>query len=277
MDSLLFIIILYNRTIPESSAYLSFKEQLDGTNVLNKYVFFFYDNSPVRYEGVIPQNCVYVHDANNGGVSKGYNVGAEYAKLNNFKWLLLLDQDTTFPKSYLEHLGRAMANNENINIFVPRIFVEQMNKYISPGLVRIHRTIPHKIKYAGVKATSDMNIINSGLCIVTDVFFQVGKYDENVYLDFSDTCFWQKVQRWIADFYVLDIDVYQDFSALEKDVNKAVKRFKHYCICAKKYPKFSIYDKFTFFILMIGKTIKMSLRYRSLVFFKIMVNKYVIG
>lgn len=274
MDSLLFIIVLYNRTILESSSYLSFKEQLEKTQILKNYLFFFYDNSPTRYDGVIPPCCVYVHAKSNGGVSKGYNVGAEYARHNGYNWLLLLDQDTTFPQKYLELLNNSITFYENISIFVPRIFVEQMNKYISPGRIKIHRTIPHTIKYVGIKKTKNMNIINSGLCIATSAFFKVGEYDENVYLDFSDTCFWQKVQKKIPYFYILDIDVFQDFSALERNVHKAANRFVHYCICAKRYPKCNIYDKLTFFVLIIGKSFKMTFRYKSISFLKIMFNKY---
>ena len=276
MDSLLIIIVLYKKTIIESASFVSIQKQLKSAGLIDNLTFYFYDNSPTKYNGEIPPNCFYVHDKDNGGVSKAYNWGAKFAKKNGIRWLLLLDQDTAFPVNYLEYLSNAIKQNSSFHIFVPRIFVEELDKYISPGRVSLHRTIPHKNEYKGVNKTSDMSVINSGLCISTNLFWQVGGYEEQVYLDFSDTCFWEKVRKYEKYFYILDINVSQDFSALERDSYKARERFKHYCVCARNYPKSNFLNKLTFLILIMGKTIKMSLRYKSIDFFKIMTNKYFI-
>ena len=60
------------------------------------------------YDGLIIN---YLHDPENSGVSRAYNVGALHAKKNQRQWILLLDQDTTLPDTFLERYGDAIEKN----------------------------------------------------------------------------------------------------------------------------------------------------------------------
>lgn len=275
MKSILFNIVLYKCSYQDCLTFKSLVSQLDSVKNFGwRCNFFFYDNSPnynKNYKIPYPN----LPSDENRGVSTAYNKGAEFAKEKGYEWIVLLDQDTEFPQNYLEKLVISIHSNPNISVFVPNVFVKGLKKYISPGYMSLYRTIPQTEHFSpGLHVTKNTGIINSGLCISVTSFYKTGGYNPDVYLDFSDTHFFEKIKRHTKLFFVLDIEINQNFSALEMDLRKVSSRYEHYCKCAKNYPKETFLIKIKFFILVFCKTIMMSLRYKSLIFFRILTSTY---
>ena len=109
---ILCVIVLYKSIYNECKTYRTFIQKNKDINV------YICDNSPCR------QNCEdytvvkYDHSSFNLGLSKSYNKACDYAKINNYNWILLLDQDTDFSnvsiKDYIAKIDLLPYNSFNI-------------------------------------------------------------------------------------------------------------------------------------------------------------------
>lgn len=234
-NKILPVLVLYNQTIEDSETY---KTLLLGTFVGEIFV---YDNSPVAQETMLLERggrFVYVHDANNSGISKAYNEAAIYAKEKGYEWLLLLDQDTFFPQGALSLYESAVSCHTSEVIFVPQIYYSA-KKAFSPVKLGFWNIIG-KFVSVGSHLWKDYSVVNSGMCISLEAFSAVGGYEDNVRLDFADYCFIEKIKKKYRSFYRIDVDAYQNFSNSESDVQKLKRRFDLYLESAMNVPSYDL-------------------------------------
>ena len=203
--------------------------------VTDEIEFFIYDNSPDKAELEslsLNHKFQYYHDAGNGGVSKAYNVAAEYALKNQIEWIVLFDQDTEVKKGYFPNLKIAIKENPEVKLFVPKVYYN--HGVMSPKRCRFFRPQAGELDY-GIHKLNDIAIINSGLVVTTQTFKQCGGYNEDVKLDFSDYQFIERLQSKIDQFYLFKGELFQDFSNDETDSQKLFSRFMIYCEGLKNY------------------------------------------
>lgn len=268
---ILYILTIYNCSLEQSATFqtliASCEEAVSNT--------FIYDNS-FQKQQMDYRVATYIHDTNNSGLGKAYNEACKFALEYGYKWLLLLDQDTTFPPNALGYYKKA-AKDRISEMIVPRHRVSS-GKYMSPT--------PYRMKTSSLKDTAPTGIvefkqcapINSGMLVSVESFQRVGGYDEKVWLDFSDVCFIEKYKKHYKSFYVMpEVTCQQTFSALEQDPVKVYKRFCIYLECARNFPKHSIASKLAMLITtlrpMVSRTIKgLTLKYAK-AYFKI----YILG
>lgn len=266
-EKILFVLVIYGCRVEDS---LSYKTLIQGSEEINLFV---YDNSPIL-QCTNLQVAEYVHDTSNGGLGKAYNAACRYAFANGYKWLLLLDQDTIFPKEALLAYRRALALNLGVDMIVPRLQVED-GRYMSPThyfmkTSKLQREVP-----VGRVRLTDVSPVNSGMLVTVDSFRRVGGYEDDVWLDFSDICFIEKYKRKYSDFYILpDVVCTQAFSGLECDKEKIYKRFCIYLECARNFPRKSFIDSVELFLTTLRPTLSRTIKERTLRYLKAYVLIY---
>lgn len=134
----------------------------------------------------------------NLGFAGGNNLGIEYALGKGADYILLLNNDTTVEKDFLNILVDSASNNKNIGITVP-----QINYYNEPHKIWSAGGTISKIRGSGFAETNtwenkverkDKSVsFVSGCCMLIkkEVIKKVGMFDEMffLYVEDTDLCF----------------------------------------------------------------------------------------
>ena len=259
--SLLIIIVVYQRTLEDCESFRSIVGLQPDDFPLEVFV---YDNSP-QNQNVIHHkniNIKYVHDPQNSGVSKAYNEGAKYAAENRKEWVLLLDQDTNLPKCILEKYRSAINGNPYIDLFVP-ILKLKGGTIFSPSLYKFKRGFFLKNIEVGKHSLNRYAPVNSGMMVRTSAFLDVGGYNEEVQLDFSDFQFIERFRKKHPDFVVIDAECGHDFSNDEGTFESQSMRFQLYCKGARNVENKSHWDWHQYNLVVFIRALRLTLRYRN--------------
>ena len=223
---ILCVIVLYKSSLMEAVSYQTCVQgYLDDEDT----GVFVYDNSPEPMSGseaLASRGIQYVHDGNNAGVSTAYNVGFEYAQAYHYEWLLLLDQDTSFPRGFLDDIRTAHQKCPSANLLIPSV-TYQGGRPFSPVERSAFGSRPVALK-EGTYNLADYLPVNSGACIRTAVYRQAGGYNLRIRLDFSDYDFFSRLCDVSPVFYLVDATASQSFSNEESDEEKLKSRFQLY-------------------------------------------------
>lgn len=263
-DSLLIIIVIYKRLLEDCESFQSVLEMPVGVANLNVFV---YDNSPdsqqiKNYEGL---TITYFHDEKNSGVSKSYNVGVEHANKGQKEWVMLLDQDTSLPKSILEKYYKAINDNSNINLFVPVLKLKN-GSIFSPSRYRFKRGFFVDSIKPGTHSLFEYAPVNSGIMVQVEAFQKVGGYNEKVKLDFADFQFVERFRKLYTEFFVLNVECEQDFSDDNGSYESQSVRFRFYCQGAKNIENKSFTDWLQYNIVIFMRAIRLTMRFGKLGF-----------
>lgn len=282
LNSLLIIIVTYKEPYYRSKSFCSLLESLDQQYFPNLN-FFIYDNSPTSYINSksnlysVHQNIkvIYNHDSSNAGLGIAYNKGAIIAEQTNKKWLLILDQDTNFPKDVLVAYFKAVTSNSDIDIFAPTLFAEDM-KLISPSKYLFKRGFLLSFIPNGITSLKNITPINSGILISLALFNSVGGYNEKIRLDFSDHAFMDRVRQKRKFFFVINCKILHNLSSYSVNtIDKEISRFKFFCEGAKAAGE-ETKSKLNYFIITMLRAIKLSYLFKDSVFLSVLYKKWVL-
>lgn len=278
LNQVLPIVILYNQKIAESFTVLTLNDELQKLN--SRMTIFVYDNSPILdKENTIASignlDIIYHHNKDNGGLSIGYNKGAKVASDLGKKWVLLLDQDTTF-ENLLESFNLSIQKYPDVNLFAPIIKLSN-GVIFSPSIVKHKRGYPPKTFFPGVYNLAQFSPVNSGMLIALKMFHQVGGYNEKIKVDFCDFQFIEKVLLKEPLFVVVDSVAIQDFSAFEPSVEKQLKRFIIYLADVKNCDKSTLNDKVGFFYTVTRHTLGLTYKLKNFKFLNLYIRKYLLN
>lgn len=261
------VIVLYNSNLEEQYTYRT----LLKCNNWDKYIV--YDNSDWNKNNRINDpRIIYIRDSRNSGLSKAYNVAAKYAKIMGYEWLLLLDQDSSFPINSYNIYKEAIKNNRHICLFAPRL-TYKLNKPFSPSWLCCGISIAKRFT-EGVYSLNSVIPVNSGMCISVREFCRCGGYDENLKLDFTDVRFIDKFKRYNKIFYLLDCDVSQSFSNEVKDSDKLIFRYKQFLFDAICYERTNIICNIRVFFLVLKHTLALIFKTKKSIFIPLYINYY---
>jgi GT2 family glycosyltransferase len=191
---------------------------------------FVYDNSPESQNIVDchrPLSITYHHDPTNAGVSAAFNAGARLARKQGKQWLLLLDQDTSFPPEAMTvYLAAIRSGGEAM--FVPQLVTG--TKLLSPCGYRAGIGFHLSGVTPGTMNLSGRSVLNSGLLMRLADFEASGGYDERVRVDFADFAFINRFRLRYSEVMVLDLVCRHGFSNLETpEMEAALHRYAGYC------------------------------------------------
>jgi GT2 family glycosyltransferase len=128
----------------------------------------------------------YKHDPHNSGIAVAYNWALDIAKSYGFQWLLLLDQDTRLPVTFLAFLSDAVKiynTNKSVESIVP--IVTDGGVAISPKRVLFGRLAPLP-EPAPQVADYEVTAINSGTLVRVPFVALLGGFNPAYRLDCLD-------------------------------------------------------------------------------------------
>lgn len=280
LDNLLIIIVTYKEHFDKCK---SFKSLLEGIEKRHypKMCIFIYDNSPFQFINSFgelntsndPINITYFHDSSNSGLGVAYNKGSKLAHELGKKWLLLLDQDTSFSNNILREYYEATINNLQVEIFAPTLF-SQKGDLISPSKYLFKRGFKLSQIPQGLTPLKRITPINSGILITTQLFTMVGGYNEQIRLDFSDHAFMDKIRNIKNHFFVINSNSTHNLSSESIDsFEKELTRFSFFCEGAKMAAKDS-HSYINYFIITFFRAFKLSTTFGDTVFLKFLLKNW---
>ncbi len=277
---MLAILVLYKTKLKQSTSFLSLLASIKNNNI--RLSLLVYDNSPDFNQDILAEqyenlNVLYQPDPLNGGVGKAYNYGAKLAGSMNLQWLLLLDQDTTFPIHSIDVYLSAIKKYPDEKLFAPIMAVNE-RKIISPFHYKFMRGFSIKNIKAGINKLNRFSIINCGMCINIDAFNRNGGYNELIKLDFSDHDFIKRYKAIVDEkFVVIDLKIRHELSSETKNsLDGDLIRFAYYLDGAGKIQSNflqSLYLKINATL----RALKLSLQHRNLIFIKHISGHYLKG
>jgi rhamnosyltransferase len=275
LEETLVILVIY-RCVPEKSTTWSSLVR-EAARVEATIHVFVYDNSP-EPQHFSPSPFIrmeYKHNPDNPGVSKAYNEGCAVARGKAKKWLLLLDQDTSFPTGWLAAYFHNTVEEPLSLIRAP--ILSSGSFIISPFLYWLTKGVPSRRVEPGVYSLHRYFAVNSGLLIDRNVFESVGGYDEAIPLDFSDFAFMNKLKKDKYRLNVIELQGQHRLSSISKmDESNAKQRFNQYCLGSKQLTAYTRQSILHFF-LGGARAIRLGIQYRSLNFVAILIQSWVTG
>ncbi len=254
LEDFLFVIVIYKNDYRLTKTYRTLLSHYSGINI------FIYDNSPKRQKVVDTTNYVeYVNNPANPGLSFAYNEAACYAKNRNFKWILLLDQDTDFSNVSIKDYINVINSDIKVSLIAP--LVKCGDKFMSP--INLNNRFPHlesKIPQGKIMSLFDYSPINSGICVSVDAFIKSGGYDNNVFLDYSDYIFIKRFRKIYDCFYLLDKIVYQTLSVMSDDKKQTMNRYRLFCSSIHNISKDNITEQLYYGLIVVKRCISIMLK-----------------
>jgi GT2 family glycosyltransferase len=185
----------------------------DNPTLLSSIEILVWDNSPEKLEDIgVPFPCRYKHSTRNRGVAGAYNEALKLAVALKCPWLLLLDQDTRLPANFLSRMLQysfELQANLDVASIGPSIWVK--SRHMFPRRVRFNRTEACDPSFVGVNS-EEYTTANSGVLMRVAALQEIGGYNENFSLEFSDVYVFHQLHRidkrmWIAGDIRLDHEI----------------------------------------------------------------------
>lgn len=219
----IFLVVVLYKTSLENSETIKSLEHVIGEKV-NLFVF---DNSPIRqYDSddfdFKSFKVRYHHDATNPGLSVAYNYALDLASNINYSWLLLLDQDTTFTKQYIQEIKRLDINkiSNAVVAIIPRVISVVGERIIAPTKMLLGGICRPIMLSSGV-VTTPISGINSGTLLRISYMNSINGFSVKYTLDMLDHWYFRKIFRDGKSVYLMESIIYQDLSVFgnfEKNV-----------------------------------------------------------
>lgn len=263
-------IVLYHTSLEQSITFQTLNEALEGAS--EPLDVLVYDNSPSKmYTGAVypSWNIHYYHDPANSGLSRAFNEASELARKLNKRWLLLLDQDTSFPRNTFQAYADSIAGKTS-GMFAPVLTAH--GKIVSPFKARagegsmLHHINPEKHSF------DQLMPVNSGLLVSITDFVASGGYNESFPLDYSDFAFMERYKKIHADFEVIDVTCQHGFSGIQKgDRQMTLDRFTHFCQATRRY-RSQVDARVNVAKIILKRALKLTFVFRSGAFLKVAVS-----
>jgi hypothetical protein len=264
------VLVLYRQSLADSVTFQSLSPSVrDLSAPLSLLV---YDNSPtpVGRPGNMPYDgwdIHYVHDPTNPGISRAYQVGARMAAERSKPWLLLLDQDTSFPQDWLTRYLTAVQRHPEEKLFAPILRCDE--RILSPCIYRFKRGFPVDRIEPGPQSLTGLSLLNSGMWIAVEDYLAVGGHEVRIALDFSDHEFIERFKQRHDQFVLVDADcIHNFFQATDQSTSGQLNRFRFYCQGAR-YASKGLMDRMLTACVIGARACLLSWRHGSLGFLRI--------
>lgn len=222
------IIVLYKTRLEDSITIQSLNESLDESITL-----MVFDNSPEKqyldnnffYKGF---NVNYYHNGANPGLSHAYNLALDEAIRIKKDWLLLLDQDTTVTKEYIDEIKNLDLNliSDTVVSVIPRVVSFKNEEMIAPTRMLPGGACRPLLMASGVVATS-ISGINSGTLLRVSFINSINGFSSKYTLDMLDHWYFREINKENKEIYLLQNSIKQDLSVFGNfEENISLTRYK---------------------------------------------------
>ena len=156
------VVVWYNPTEKEKNNIDSYLKYIDKLYII--------DNSESKNNIKNNKKIKYVFNGDNLGIAKALNIGANLAIKDNFKWLITMDQDTSFQNDDINRIKEYIENNDMQNIGI-----------VSPW----HKTKLH-VEKPKEKIDYPLDVMTSGNFLNLEIYIKVGGFREEYFIDGVD-------------------------------------------------------------------------------------------
>ena len=158
------VVILYN---PTENDINNIDSYIKDVNIL--YVI---DNSNEENSDRLPKNkkIKYIFNNENLGIAEPLNKAASLARKAGYKWLLTMDQDTSFNKGVIDTLKEAIINTDCKDI----------------GIVTPWHNTRLKTKKSNKKIDYPLDVMTSGNLVNLDIHKKIGGFKDWIFIDGVD-------------------------------------------------------------------------------------------
>lgn len=214
LNDIFIVIILYKTSLADSLTIQTL------SNLTGDVPILVFDNSPehqyelenFKYNNFL---VTYIHDAKNLGLTNAYNFALEKATSKKSRWLLLLDQDTSFNQMYVDEICNMPIESlsEDIVAIIPNVVSLLGAKRISPTKISTGGFSSQIVQKYGV-ITEPISGINSGSLLSVDFMNMINGFDVRYSLDMVDHVNFREINKRKKKIYVLNSTVHQQLSVL---------------------------------------------------------------
>ena len=221
------IIVLYKTRLEDSITIQSLNESLDESITL-----MVFDNSPEKqyhlsYFKYNKFDIHYFNDCSNPGLSFAYNLALSNAIDKNYKWLLLLDQDTTITTEYIKELMSLDVERipEKVVSIMPHVVSTLNHKLIAPVRMFKGGICRPVVLESGVSQKS-ISGINSGTLLSVSFMSAINGFSSSYSLDMLDHWYFREIKRNDKEIYLLNSNIKQELSIYGNfEENLSVSRY----------------------------------------------------
>lgn len=220
------VVVLYRRRLVESETYRSLKAAIESGALPRELVgVLVYDNSP---EPSARENLDFVdhfeHHPDNPGLSAAYNRGCSIARDCGASWLLLLDQDSQLPESYVSQvLELTTIVSSNVSALVPRVWSEK--HLVSPQRT-VFSVAPGILPVRKSGKSRNVTAINSGAVLRLRFLESIGGFPAEFPIEFLDHYMFAKLREQGDHVWVMDVDVHHDLSVARFESAITLERYE---------------------------------------------------
>jgi glycosyltransferase involved in cell wall biosynthesis len=242
------VIVLYKTNLKDSKTIETLKN-IPADNI-NLMVF---DNSPVKQHD-LPNfkydkfNIHYFSDCSNPGLSHAYNLALSNASNKNYRWLLLLDQDTTITVEYINEIISLETDkiSKNIVSIMPKVISSLNHKLIAPAKMSMGGICRPVLLKSGV-VYKGISGINSGTLLSVSFMKTINGFSSSYSLDMLDHWYFREIKRNDKEIYLLHSNIKQELSIFGNfEENLSISR---YCQLLNAENQFVKEDGFTSLLL----------------------------
>ena len=207
------VIVLYKTNLEDSKTIATLKNIPDEN--INLMVF---DNSPEKqynlsYFKYDKFDIHYFNDCSNPGLSRAYNLALNNARDENYKWLLLLDQDTTITPEYIKEIMSIKTDeiSENVVSIMPHVISSLNGKLIAPVKMSKGGICRPVLLESGV-SQKGISGINSGTLLSVSFMSAINGFSSSYSLDMLDHWYFREIKRNGKGIYLLYSNIKQELS-----------------------------------------------------------------
>jgi glycosyltransferase involved in cell wall biosynthesis len=230
-----------------------------------------WDNSPMPTTPTLSFQFDYVHSGKNVGTAGAFNRAMEFAETMSIPWLLLLDQDTTFPEDFVAKMvdySHRFADTPEVAAVVPLLWCR--GQLISPKRLRsLYRISPVPPACYGTYK-EQVVVCDSATLMRTAALREAGGYDEELFwLDFSDIYVFDALHRNDKDIYIAsDLQLEHSLSIMDYDHDMTPGRYGNFLAAegAFFFHRRSPLDNVALTVRLLARGTKQYLRYENKTF-----------
>lgn len=188
----------------------------DASKSIHLRQILIYDNSKLPNKNAFEEvkGLTYVHDPTNGGTAAAYTHAVSLALFHGTEWLLLLDQDTALPTTYLNSLNNALLS-QTVERSPPEILVPLVRhgvRLISPGVLTRWGSINPMCVPKCTDDQSFFTAIASGTFLKAELLGSIIPFPSGLWLDYVDHWIFSEVRRHGSIVGILDVTLAHDLS-----------------------------------------------------------------
>lgn len=249
METLYGIVVIYNKSLEQSSSYESLRENQNIRLVVCDNSTEENDNKEIcdRY------GSIYLAMGGNKGLSAAYNRAIDYisGEYGYQGWVCIFDDDTTVPGEYFQVLSEAVSQY-GTGIYLP--VVKDALGVMSPlvidrSICRRAKGNPADIPYNKISG------INSGMAVSMELYKDY-RYNEEMFLDYIDHEFIREMKKKGVSIKVMDVILVQSFSMNSDDKKALMGRFAIQKKDWKIFYSKGLWQRFVYTLMVLKRTIK---------------------